>query len=58
MQVKQGDVLVCQCEDCNLELTVTKACEDDKCSTCSDVEVSCCGKPMTVKAGGCCCCGE
>ena len=55
MKVKEGDVLVCQCEDCNLELTVTKACKDDACGTCSEIEVSCCGKPMAVKSGGCCC---
>ena len=57
MKVKAGDVLACQCDDCDLELTVTKACKDDACDacSCSDVDVSCCGKPMVVKTSTCGC---
>ena len=57
MVVKEGDVLVCQCDDCDTELTVTKACSTVACGDKCDVEVSCCDKPMVVKSAGCCCCG-
>ena len=51
MKVKQGDVLVCNCNDCKIELTVTKACSTELCGheVVCDVEASCCGKPMTLK---------
>lgn len=50
MQVKEGDVLICSCEDCDVELTVTKACAQGSCGECMDLTVECCGKPMIVKA--------
>jgi hypothetical protein len=51
MKIKEGDVLVCSCGDCYIELTVTKACMDDLCgmSEDCDIEVRCCGKPMKFK---------
>lgn len=51
MKVKEGDVLVCTCGDCVIELTVTKACSSDTCGhevEC-EVEASCCGEPMALK---------
>ena len=66
MKVKEGDVLVCQCEDCQATLTVVAACPAETCSTAScgcgeecDVEATCCGLPMVVKSskpscGSCC----
>jgi len=51
MKVKEGDVLVCNCSDCKIELTVTKACSTELCGhdvEC-EVEASCCGKPMILK---------
>jgi hypothetical protein len=55
MKAKEGDVLVCQCEDCGMEVTVSKSCSGDTCSTCEDLEVMCCGEPMEKKEKGCCC---
>jgi len=49
MKVKKGDVLVCSCEDCNVELTVTKACDTEKCDIKCDVNAVCCDKPMKLK---------
>ena len=52
MKIKEGDVLVCTCDDCKIELTVTKACTDQECG-CEfdcDIDASCCGEPMVVKA--------
>ncbi len=47
-ELKKGDVITC--EDCGLELTVTKACD---CSTgegsCSAEGFSCCGDEMKKK---------
>jgi hypothetical protein len=59
MTVKEGDVLVCQCEDCNLELVVQQACSEDACG-CEgcEIQVSCCDLPMVVKEKGGCCCGD
>ena len=55
MKVKEGDVFVCKCEDCDLELTVTQACTTQTCGTCSDIEVMCCDQPMVLKSeAGCC----
>ena len=51
MKVKEGDILVCHCSDCKIELTVTKACSTELCGhdvECN-VEASCCGKPMIQK---------
>ena len=51
MTVKHGDVLVCTCSDCNIELTVTKSCISEKCEIGEEreVDVICCGKPMEMK---------
>lgn len=51
MKVKAGDVLLCPCEDCEFELTVTKTCADEVCSHESEceIEVTCCGQPMALK---------
>ena len=46
---REGDVLTCGCQDCNVELTVTKACQGDVCGTGCDVDVRCCGEPMQVR---------
>mgnify|MGYP000139880850 CR=1 FL=1 len=49
MKVQEGDVLICSCQDCDIELTVTKACSSGSCGDCSDIEVVCCGEPMVKK---------
>lgn len=49
MEVKEGDVLVCQCDDCNIELTVTKACDTKSCGVKCDIDVNCCDQPMKLK---------
>ena len=49
MKVKEGDVLVCTCKDCTIELTVTKACNPDACGVECDIEASCCDGPMEIK---------
>lgn len=51
MDVKDGDVLVCSCEDCDMELTVKRSCSGDACTHDSECEltVMCCGKPMEVR---------
>ncbi|MGD9496314.1 MAG: hypothetical protein AB7Y46_08385 [Armatimonadota bacterium] len=49
MKVQEGDVLICSCEDCDLELTVTKACSQGSCGDCMDVTAECCGRPMVLK---------
>lgn len=51
MKVREGDVLVCSCGDCNIELQVTKACTPDVCGHDVECEIDaeCCGSPMTVK---------
>ncbi len=43
-----GDVLVCKCGNCELEL---KACNSDKCGhdVACEVEATCCGEPMVLK---------
>ena len=46
LRVREGDVLACQCGDCGVELTVTKACSKDACGTQCEVDVRCCGEPM------------
>jgi hypothetical protein len=46
MKVKEGDVLVCQCEDCEIELAVTKVCREGTCGIEGNINVSCCDKPM------------
>lgn len=48
--MKEGDVLACGCRGCDVELTVTKACQGDTCGTGCEVAVSCCGEPMSRKA--------
>jgi hypothetical protein len=50
-EVKAGDML--RCNDCGLEITVTKACEScgDACEdsgACSDDDFKCCGKSMEL----------
>jgi hypothetical protein len=50
MKVKSGDVLVCSCEDCNVELTVTKACSTEKCDIKCDINAVCCDKPMKLQS--------
>ncbi len=57
MKVKEGDVLVCQCDDCDAEITIIKACSTESCGESCDIEVTCCGKPMVLKKkekGHCC----
>ncbi len=49
MKVKKGDKLVCSCNDCSVELTVTSTCDADKCGLECDVKAICCDKPMVVK---------
>lgn len=50
MKVKEGDVLICTHNDCKMELTVTKTCDDKTCG-CDEceLEVTCCGEPMKLK---------
>ena len=47
-ELKKGDILAC--EECGLELTVTKDCDcaDDD-ATCSAEAFSCCGNEMKKK---------
>jgi hypothetical protein len=47
--LKKGDKLVC--EECGLELKVTKACDCGKetAGACSEGGFTCCGGPMKVK---------
>lgn len=40
-KIKEGDVY--QCEDCGLEVTVTKDCGCESC------DLTCCGKPLKKK---------
>ena len=49
MKVKEGDILICNCEDCTLELTVTKACTTEKCGVECEINAECCGEPMSLK---------
>jgi len=49
MKVKEGDVLVCTCKDCTIELTVTKACNTDACGIECDISASCCDGAMEIK---------
>lgn len=51
MEVREGDVLICQCDNCDVELTVTKACEQGSCGDCMDIEIKCCGVDMVKKPG-------
>jgi hypothetical protein len=46
LKVKEGDVLVCKCKDCTIELTVTKACNPDACGVECDISASCCDGTM------------
>ena len=56
MKLKEGDVLVCQNEDCGAEIVVCKPCPCPE--TKGDIEATCCGQPMVPKSGGCGCCTE
>jgi hypothetical protein len=51
MKVKHGDVLICTCSNCKIELTVTKACYTEKCNLGEECEVNvtCCGNAMELK---------
>lgn len=49
MEVKEGDVLVCQCDNCDVELTVTKACSQGSCGECMDIQIQCCDVDMAKK---------
>jgi hypothetical protein len=49
MKVKTGDKLMCTCENCSIELTVTKACDAETCDAGCDMNATCCGKPMELK---------
>ena len=51
MEVREGDVLICRCESCDVELTVTKACAQGACGDCMDIQVQCCGMEMVKKPG-------
>lgn len=53
MNVKKGDVLVCTGGSCELELTVTKACQQGTCSgeTNFDIIASCGGDKLEIKRG-------
>lgn len=49
-ELKKDDVLVC--EECGLEMKVTKAChcgDEESGAACSDQGFTCCGGPMKVK---------
>jgi hypothetical protein len=48
-ELKKGDVLVC--DECGLEMKVTKACHcgDEEGGACTEGGFSCCGGPMKVK---------
>ena len=49
MKVEEGDVLICSTEDCEVELTVTRACKSKSCGAACDIEASCCDEPMELK---------
>jgi hypothetical protein len=49
MKVRYGDILVCDCGDCHLEVEVVAACTPDSCGVECDVDARCCGKPMKKK---------
>jgi hypothetical protein len=49
MNVKEGDVLVCGTDDCEVELTVTKGCKAKTCGPACNIEATCCDKPMKLK---------
>lgn len=49
MQVTEGDVLICQCDNCDAELTVSKVCSQGECGTCMDLQIECCGVEMAKK---------
>ena len=49
MKVKEGDVLVCQCDKCDIELTVTKVCSEGVCHIEGSIDLKCCDKPMIIK---------
>ena len=48
-ELKKGDILYC--EDCGLELTVTKACScgDEDSGACAESGFSCCGMSLKKK---------
>jgi hypothetical protein len=48
-ELKKGDVLVC--EECGLEMKVTKSCHcgDEEGGACTEGGFTCCGGPMKVK---------
>lgn len=46
-EMKQGDIFVC--EDCGLELKVTKGCDCADKNACSDMGFTCCGEAMKKK---------
>lgn len=50
MKVENGDVLVCDCADCHLEVEVTRVCTTESCGEACDVDARCCGKPMKKKS--------
>jgi hypothetical protein len=50
MKIKEGDILVCQCEDCEVELTVTKVCDGEACGIKCEIDAKCCDKPMKLKS--------
>jgi hypothetical protein len=62
MKVKEGDILVCLCDDCNLQLVVQRTCTAEGSCECGDgdgcdITVTCCNEPMALKEkkSGCCC---
>jgi len=46
-ELKKGDVFVC--EECGLELTVSKACDCAEEGVCTEEGFSCCGQTMAKK---------
>lgn len=49
IKVKEGDVLVCKGQDCNIEFTVTKACDDETCGTECELDITCHDGEMELK---------
>lgn len=49
MKVEEGDVLICSTEDCEVELTVTRACKSKTCGAACEIEATCCDEPMELK---------
>ncbi len=51
MKVSEGDVLVCSGAECELEITVSKVCEEGSCGgeTECDIIATCNGEALQIK---------